>query len=96
VLVSLERSGGFTGRRTTSAVDTDELTGAQMAEALRALEALASAPPTSPPSGPSQPRYRVTLHRSSGPQVVDMTESQVPPALRPLLTELIRRERGGA
>ena len=45
MLVSLERSGGFTGRRVTSSVDTDELPAEQVTEALRALDALVSAPP---------------------------------------------------
>jgi Emfourin len=94
MLVSLERSGGFTGRRVTSSVDTDELSAPQMTEALQALDALASAPPTIPPGGASQPRYRLTVHRASGQQVVEVVESQVPAALRPLLAELMRRGPG--
>ena len=90
MLVSLERSGGFTGRRVTSSVDTDELPAEQVAEALRALDALASAPPA-PAAAGSQPRYRLTVNRASGQQVVDVLESQVPAALRPLLAELVRR-----
>jgi hypothetical protein len=90
--VSLERSGGFTGRRVTSSVDTDELPAEQVAEALRALDALAAAPPAPAIAG-SQPRYRLTIDRASGQQVVDVLESQVPPALRPLLAELTRRAR---
>jgi hypothetical protein len=94
MLVSLERSGGFTGRRVTSSIDTDELPGPQATEALQALDALASAPPTPPAAGASQPRYRLTIHRASGQQVVEMVESQIPPALRPLLVELMRRGPG--
>ena len=90
MLVSLERSGGFTGRRVTSSVDTEELPAEQVAEALRALDALASAPPA-PTAAGSQPRYRLTVNRASGQQVVDVLESQVPAALRPLLAELVRR-----
>ena len=88
--VSLERSGGFTGRRVTSSVDTDELPAEQVAEALRALDALAAAPPAPAIAG-SQPRYRLTIDRASGQQVVDVLEAQVPAALRPLLAELVRR-----
>ena len=91
MLVSLERSGGFTGRRVTSSVDTDELPAEQVAEALRALDALVSAPPAAPAAAGSQPRYRLTVNRASGQQVVDVLESQVPSALRPLLAELVRR-----
>jgi len=94
MLVSLERSGGFTGRRVTSSIDTDELPGPQATEALQALDALASAPPTPPAAGASQPRYRLTIYRASGQQVVEMVESQVPAALRPLLVELMRRGPG--
>ena len=92
MLVSLERSGGFTGRRVTSSVETEELPAEQVAEALRALDALASAPPA-PTAAGSQPRYRLTIDRPSGPQMVDVLESQVPAALRPLLAELMRRAR---
>ena len=94
MLVSLERSGGFTGRRLTSSVDTDDLPAPQVTEALQALDALAAASPTIPPSGASQPRYRLTVHRASGQQVVEVAESQVPAARRPLLAELTRRGRG--
>jgi Emfourin len=94
MLVSLERSGGFAGRRVTSSIDTGDLPAAQMTEALQALDALASAPPTIPSGGAGQPRYRLTVHRASGQQVVEVVESQVPAALRPLLSELIRRGPG--
>jgi len=94
MLVSLERSGGFTGRRVTSSIDTSDLPAPQATEALRALDALASAPPAIPPGGASQPRYRLTVHRASGQQVIEVVESQVPAALRPLLAELMRRGPG--
>lgn len=94
MLVSLERSGGFTGRRVTSSIDTDDLPAPQATDALRALDALASAPPAIPPGGASQPRYRLTVHRASGQQVVEVVESQVPAPLRPLLAELMRRGPG--
>jgi Emfourin len=94
MLVSLERSGGFTGRRVTSSIDTDDLPAPQATEALRSLDDLASAPPAVPPGGASQPRYRLTVHRASGQQVVEVAESQVPAALRPLLAELMRRGPG--
>jgi hypothetical protein len=93
MLVSLERSGGFTGQRVTSSVDTDELNAGQVTEALQALDALASAPVAGANVAASQPRYHLTIHRASGDQVVDVLEAQVPAALRPLLSELIRRAR---
>jgi hypothetical protein len=90
MLVSLERSGGFTGRRVTSSIDTDELPAPQVTEALHALDELGAGPPAAS-AGASQPRYRLTIHRASGPQVVELLESQVPAALRPVLAELIKR-----
>jgi hypothetical protein len=89
--VSLVRSGGFTGQHLTSSVDTDELPQAQATETLRALDALAAAPVAIPSAGASQPRYRLTVLRDDGEQVVELTESQVPSALRPLISELVRR-----
>jgi hypothetical protein len=93
MLVSLEGSGGFTGRRVTSSLDTDELSAEQVAEALQVLDALASAPVAVRGAAASQPRYHLTIHRASGEQVVDVLEAQVPAALRPLLDELMRRAR---
>lgn len=62
-----------------------------MTESRQALDALASAPPAAPTAGASQPRYRLTIHRPSGQQAVEVVESQVTAALRPLLAELTRR-----
>jgi hypothetical protein len=94
--VSLVSSGGFTGQRLTASVDTDELPQAQVAEALRALEDLASAPPAIPFAGASQPRYRLTLTGDTGERTVELTESQIPSVLRPLITELVNRTHTGA
>jgi hypothetical protein len=88
MLVTLESSGGYAGVGLTSSIDTEELPPADAAEALRTLETLAAA---GPPTGTPQPRYRLTLHRPSGAQVVEVVEPHVPDALRPLLAELIRR-----
>jgi hypothetical protein len=60
---------------------------------MRVLEELASAPPAVPSGGTTLPRYRLTITRDTGPQVLELTESQVPPALRPLISELMRRAR---
>ena len=91
MIVSLERSGGFTGRRVVSSIDIDELATGQRSDALCALEELAAVPETGPPAARSQPTYRLTIHRPAGPQLVQLVESQIPAALRPLLNELIRR-----
>jgi hypothetical protein len=90
MLVTFESSGGYAGLRLTSSVETDELPAAPMAEALQALETLTS---TGPPTRTPQPRYHLTVHRPSGVQTIDVVEPNIPPALRPLLAELIRRAR---
>ncbi|MCA2223659.1 protealysin inhibitor emfourin [Nonomuraea aurantiaca] len=82
--VTLETSGGFTGLRRTATLDTD------LDESLDdLLRHLGSAEPSSS----SQPRYRLTVHRPTGDQVAELTESEVPAALRPLLAELLRHAR---
>jgi hypothetical protein len=91
--VLLESSGGFAGLRLSSSLDTDELPPDQAAEAMRALEKLTSVPPAVPSGGTTLPQYRLIVSLDTGAQVLELTESQVPPALRPLLSELMRRAR---
>ncbi|MEV7179870.1 protealysin inhibitor emfourin [Kitasatospora sp. NPDC093679] len=94
VRVSLERSGGFTGLRTTSSLDTDELAGPEADAALQALEAAGQARKAAGPTAPAAlPRYRFTVHAPGGDRTVELTEPQVPPALRPLIAEFKRRQR---
>jgi hypothetical protein len=92
MLVELESGGGYAGVRRRSSVDTDELAPAERNDVTAALDALAA---TRSPPASHRPRYRLTVHRPAGVQVVDMVEPDVPAALRPLLTELLRRA-GGA
>ncbi|MBA2813877.1 hypothetical protein E0500_042880 [Streptomyces sp. KM273126] len=95
VRVSLERSGGYTGLRTTSYLDTEQLPAEQAAEVQHALEVLRSAPPVTAGRAKSAvPRYRLTIHWPSGDQAVEVTEPDVSPVIRPLLTELARRGLG--
>jgi hypothetical protein len=93
--VSLVSSGGFTGQRLAASLDTDELPAAQAAEALTALKDLASSPPTISP-GASSPRYRLTFADADEERTVELTEFQIPSAVRPLVTELVKRARSGA
>lgn len=85
--VTLQASGGFTGRRLNATLDTDD------PAHLRALDQLRAA--DQPPSRASaQPRYRLTVHDPAGDpagdHVTELAESDVPAALRPLITELLR------
>jgi hypothetical protein len=91
--VSLVGYGGFAGLPLSASVDTDELPQAQAAKALEALDRLASTPPSIPSGGSSEPWYRLTISRDAEEQVVVVTESQIPPALRPLIGALVRRAR---
>jgi hypothetical protein len=91
--ISFESSGGFAGLRWSSSLDTKELPPEQAAHTVRELEELASAPPAPSAGGSSLPRYRLTIAGATGPQVVELTEAQVPPSLRPLINELMRRAR---
>lgn len=93
--ISLVSSGGFTGQQLAASLDTDELPTAQVAEALTALKNLASSPPTIPP-GASSPRYRLTFADADEERTVELTESEIPPAVRPMVTELVKRARSGA
>lgn len=93
--ISLVSSGGFTGQRLTGSLDTDELPETQASAALTALKELASAPPTIP-AGASLPRYRLTFADAGAERTVEVTESQIPAAVRPIVTELVKRARSGA
>jgi hypothetical protein len=91
VQVSLLRTGGFTGLRLTSSVDTDELPPKARDGVLKALDGLVADPPTIPAWGAAQPRYRLTVAHHSGSTVIEIVESQIPPELRPLISELVRQ-----
>lgn len=93
--ISLVSSGGFTGQRLAASLDSDELPAAQAAELLAALNDLAAVPPTVP-AGASLPRYRLTLADADEERTVELTESQIPSAVRPMVTELLKRARSGA
>jgi hypothetical protein len=88
--VTLETSGGYGGLRSTASIETEELPAEDVVRGLQALEAYAASGP--PAAGP-RPRYRMTVHRSSGPLVVDLVEPDVPADARPLLTELLKKSR---
>jgi hypothetical protein len=84
--VTLETSGGFTGQRRHATLDTD------LDDDLQSLLAdLSATEPAGAPAPSAQPRYRLTVHHPTGDQITELTESEVPATLRPLLTELLRR-----
>lgn len=99
--LTMIRSGGFTGQRLVVTVDTDDLDvgepqGSNLRSAVEALTELAASSPAAAgldPSAPgaAQPRYRFILHVRPTEQVLELPESQVPPALRPLISALSQR-----
>lgn len=94
--ISLERTGGFTGRRLTSSLDTDDLPVDVAADATTALRALAAEPPPRPDHRSTEPRYRLTIADGATSRVVVVSEGRVTPSLRPIIEELIRRARSEA
>ena len=97
--VSLLRTGGFTGMRLTVSVDTDQLTeklpAVKISEALRALEHLPSTRREQRSASAGEPRYLLTVQQEAGERTVELTESQIPAQLRPLIQELMHRARLG-
>ncbi|MGZ4611865.1 MAG: protealysin inhibitor emfourin [Kineosporiaceae bacterium] len=88
--VRLETAGGYVGLPRVAELDTDEVPSLDVGAVLAALSECEGGPP---PPGP-QPRYRLTVYGDGGaPRVVELTEPAVPPAVRPLLTELLSRAR---
>ena len=99
--VTLETSGGYGGLRRSADVDTGDLSAVDVPAALAALAAgqaghtgqTDDARAARPRPGPPAPRYRLTVYRADGPQVVELAEPAVPAAVRPLLAELMARAR---
>ncbi len=88
--VRLETAGGYVGLPRVAELDTDEVPSLDVGAVLAALSESEGGPP--PPPGP-QPRYRLTVYGDGAPRVVELTEPAVPPAVRPLLSELLSRAR---
>ncbi|WP_219462640.1 protealysin inhibitor emfourin [Nonomuraea rhizosphaerae] len=91
--VTLQTSGGFTGRRLHASLDTDDPAHLRALAQLPAQQLSGGQPPADQLAerpGSAQPRYRLTVHHPDGDQVSELTESTVPPALRPLLAQLLR------
>jgi hypothetical protein len=95
--VTLERTGGFAGVRMTTTADTDKLP-SDDADQLRQLVAGArffELPETIAPqkSQPDRFQYRVTIEDNSRVHTVTVSETALPPSLRPLTDFLARQTR---
>lgn len=90
--VRLETAGGYVGLPRVAELDTDDVPSLDVRAALAALSDSEGGSPAPPPD--PQPRYRLTVYGDGGaPRVVELREPAVPPAVRPLLTELLSRAR---
>ena len=90
--VEFRRSGGIAGIDMTASADTHELPGEQ-AETVAALMKLGSSPAAPPNAGgpPDTFNYAVTVTDGAQTSTHHWAESDVPDAVRPLLTNLGRR-----
>jgi hypothetical protein len=96
--IEFERSGGFMGRTVSLSLDLDELPPPQ-AQTLRLLIDNAdffNLPADSPaPPVPDSFSYTITVTDGSRRHTVRTGDASAPEKLRPLLTDLSARARGG-
>jgi hypothetical protein len=95
--VTLERTGGFAGVRLTTTADTDKLP-SDDAEQLRQLVAgsrFFELPERIAPqrAQPDRFQYRVTVEDDSQVHTVTVSETALPPGMRPLTDFLSRQAR---
>ncbi len=93
--ISFERSGGFAGLMMTSTADTTELSDAE-AQQLQQLVTQAdffNLPPKLLSNSPQPDRfqYQITVRSDGKTHTVQVSESQVPGTLRPLLDSMSDR-----
>lgn len=103
VRIHFERSGGFAGpaMRRTCTVDSDALP-AEEAEEVRSLvqaadiATLASHPARSDSIRPDAFRYRLTIEIGGRQHTVEVTDTDMPASLRPLVKWLAKRASAGS
>jgi hypothetical protein len=95
VWIRLRRTGGVAGIVTEATVDTADLDPGEAESVLSALSGVdldaqaAAAPP--PPGPPDTFRYALEVREGSVTRTVELSERDIPAALRPLVDELVRR-----
>lgn len=97
IRIELERSGGFAGRTTRTAVDTDSLPADQAAQLQHLVAGLdpatlatLAARPTAPPRGNDRFQYELTIRLGDHSYHLTATEGSVPAELRPLVDRLLK------
>jgi hypothetical protein len=97
--ISLDRTGGFTGMRFSTTVDTDSLPpeeAGSLRAAVQSAGLLADKPDvSSSPGHPDQYSYRVTVVEGDKTYAMSIQERDVTPELRPLLDLLLARAKRG-
>lgn len=95
--ITFERSGGFAGLTLQSSVDTSALPPDEanaLEQAIREADFFAL-PAASPPGrGADQFQYAISVEEGDRRHSVSLGESSVPPALKPLIGQLLDRARG--
>lgn len=97
--IHFERSGGFTGMRLGTTVDTGSLP-AEKAQNLHDLVEAANffslpASLQSPGGGADRFQYHISVEREDDSHTVEVSESAVPESLWPLLNQLMTMARSG-
>jgi hypothetical protein len=93
-ILAFRRTGGFAGNLPALSLDATALPAEQTAE-LERLLATVELPrePSSSRGAPDAFRYELELERTGKRERLDLGERDIPPELRPLLTELTRLAR---
>jgi hypothetical protein len=92
IRIELDRSGGFAGRTTRTAIDTDTLPADQAGEIERLVAGLdlaaLAARPAAPPRGNDRFQYDLTIRLGDHPYHLTASEGSLPAELRPLIDRL--------
>ncbi len=83
--VDVTRRGGFAGVALHAALDTAQLTAAEASQAEAALRDLPWDRPPAEPGGPDRFRYEMVTDEGGHERHVELSEREIPDALRPLL-----------
>jgi hypothetical protein len=97
IIIDFERAGGYAGLTLHVSVDSHSLPANEAEELDRLINEAGihelSQESFLPESFPDQFLYRINIKRGDERLSIQLTEKQIPPALRPLLKFLTRRSR---
>lgn len=97
IIIDFERAGGYAGLTLRTSVDSHSLPAGEAEELGRLINEAGihelRQESLLPESSPDQFMYRLKIQRGDERISIELTEKQIPPALRPLLKFLTRRSR---